>query len=1187
MSEKNFTHLHVHSEYSLLDGAAPVKGLVKAAKEMGMKAVAITDHGVMYAAVDFYKEAVKEGIKPIIGCEVYVSQRTRFDKQKELDSRMYHLVLIAKNNNGYKNLIKIVSDSFVDGYYYKPRVDKELLKEYSSDLICMSACLAGELNSYILNGDYEKAKQTAIWYKEVFGAENYFIELQDHGLEEQKKATPQLIKIANEIGAKTVATNDMHYIKKEDASYQDVLMCVQMGKTVNDPDRMKFSTDEFYMKSADEMYDLFSYIPEALENTEKIADMCNVTFDFDTTYLPKFDVPEGFTSFEYLKKLCLNGLNKRYSPVTDEHNQRLEYELGIINSMGYVDYFLIVWDFIKYAKDNGIPVGPGRGSGAGSIVAYCLDITTIDPLKYSLLFERFLNPERVSMPDIDTDFCIDRRSEVIDYVIEKYGKDRVAQIITFGTLKARAAIRDVGRALDVPLSVVDTVAKLVPSDLNMTISKALEISGELKAMYDEQPDIKELIDTAMAVEGLPRHSGVHAAGVVISGESVDTHVPLQVSKGVITTQYHMDNLGELGLLKMDFLGLRNLTVIKNALDNIYNVRGIKLNLENLTYDDKEVFSLISSGNTTGIFQLESEGMREFMKELQPSSLEDIIAGISLYRPGPMDQIPRYIKNKNHPEKITYKHPLLEDILNVTYGCIIYQEQVLQIVQKLAGYSLGKADLLRRAMSKKKHDVMAREREYFIYGQKDDNGNVIIKGAIANGIDEKVAISIFDEIMDFASYAFNKSHAAAYAVVAYQTAFLKTFYCAEYMAALMSSTMDNTDKTVEYISECSDMNIPLSPPDINKSYYCFSVEDSRIRFGLEAVKNLGHRFLVSIAEEREKNGDFKDFVDFLERMNGKDLNKRGVENLIKCGAFDCFGVYRSQLLASYESLMAAVSEEIKNNIEGQFSLFEDESDSPETHYDFPKLPELAKKDLLSYEKETMGLYLSGHPLEDYKDSLKAISTTTIAKINALVEQTENGDFVIKQDAPIKDGDMVTICGIVSSRKNKTTKSNAQMAFLTFEDLYSTIEVIVFPKSYAKYSPIITEDSIIILRARLSIRFDEPAKLILDSAAPFNEKLASGKIKADSLAKCNGKTKKDTLSDNAENKTVYIKLKNEADPAWRKIRGVLLESVGTTPVRVYFEDTKKVVQLPSELCCLADDMLVKIIGDIIGNDNIKLK
>ncbi len=1174
MDKKEFVHLHVHTEYSLLDGAAAIKELVETAKNMGQTALAITDHGVMYGAVDFYKAAKAAGIKPIIGCEVYVASRSRFDKQKEFDSTMYHLILLAKNENGYKNLIKLVSAGFTQGYYYKPRVDHEILKQYSKDLVCLSACLAGEVSSAMVDNDYATAKKTALWYKEVFGSENYFIEIQDHNIDEQKRINPMLIKLANEIGVGLVATNDLHYIKKQDAKYQDVLMCIQMGKTVNDTNRMKFSTEEFYLKSADEMYEIFGYVPSALGNTLKIADMCNMDFDFTKTYLPKFDVPDGENSFEYLKKLCYDGLYKRYSPVSETHIKRLEYELSVINSMGYVDYFLIVWDFIKYAKDNLIPVGPGRGSGAGSIVAYCLDITTIDPLKYNLLFERFLNPERVSMPDIDTDFCIERRGEVIDYVIRKYGADRVAQIVTFGTLKARAAIRDVGRALDVPLPIVDKCAKLVPTDLKMTIKKALEISGELRQMYETDGQIHELIDTASAVEGLPRHSGVHAAGVVIAEKSVDSYVPLQVSKGVVTTQYHMDNLGELGLLKMDFLGLRNLTVIKYALDNIQKTQNIKIDLQKLTYDDKEVYDLISSGATTGIFQLESEGMREFMKELKPNSLEDIIAGISLYRPGPMDQIPRYIKNKNNPDKITYKHPSLESILNVTYGCIIYQEQVLQIVQKLAGYSLGKADLLRRAMSKKKHDVMQKERQYFIYGQKDENGNVIIPGAIANGIDESIAKSIFDEIMDFASYAFNKSHAAAYAVVAYQTGYLKAFYPKEYMAALISSTMDNTDKTVGYIAECADLGIKTLPPDINKSLYCFSVENNSLRFGLEAIKNIGHSFPVEIEKERKSGGEFKNLLDFFERMLGKDLNKRAAENLIKCGAFDCFGAKRSQLLAVYENVLAAVIDERKNSIEGQFSLFEDTENENASELDLPDIKELPKKDLLAFEKDTAGMYLSGHPLDDYKEQLKKISTTTLQRINALVETNENGEFIIKQNAPLKDGDRVIIGGIITARKNMTTKSNTQMAFLTFEDLYSSIEVIVFPKVYIKYSGIVLPDSIIVLKGRLSIRDDESPKIILESAYPFDAPDEAHEI---SMAE-NG-IKKPQI--------VYIKLTAQNEDKWDKIKEVIKNHRGETPVRVYFERTSRVVEVSKELFCTKDEKVISEISNIIGKDNVKIR
>ncbi len=1160
----DFTHLHVHTEYSLLDGAAAIDKLVKKAKAMNMTSLAITDHGVMYGVIDFYKAAVAEGIKPIIGCEVYTAPRTRFDKQHEYDSDISHLILLAKNNNGYKNLIKMVSDAYVEGFYYKPRVDEQLLERYCGDLVCLSACLAGEIPKLLLAGDYEGAKKKALWYQGLFGKENYFIELQDHGIDEQKRLNPMLIKLADEIGAGLVATNDMHYIEKTDAPYQDVLMCIQMGKLVSDEDRMKFSSDEFYLKSGVQMQELFSYAPSAIENTRKIADMCNVTFDFDKTYLPRFDVPAGYDAAGYLRKLCEEGLQMRYSHITDEIKERLDYELNVISSMGYVDYFLIVWDFIKFAKDNKIPVGPGRGSGAGSIVAYCLNITTIDPLRYNLLFERFLNPERVSMPDIDTDFCIDRRGEVIDYVIEKYGADHVAQIITFGKLKARAAIRDVGRTLDVPLSTVDKVAKLVPNELKMTLDKALDVSHELYDLYTGDEEIKKLIDTARVVEGLPRHSGVHAAGVVITDEPVSSYVPLQLSKDVITTQYHMDILGELGLLKMDFLGLRNLTVIKNALDNIQKSRGIEVDIDHIDFDVKEVYDMIGSADTLGVFQLESGGMRNFMKELKPRSLEDIIAGISLFRPGPMDQIPRYIKNKNNPDKITYKHPLLEPILNVTYGCIVYQEQVLQIVQKLAGYSLGKADLLRRAMSKKKHDVMQREREYFIYGQKDDNGNVIVDGAIRRGVSEEVCAAIFDEIMDFASYAFNKSHAAAYAIIAYQTAYLKYFYAPEYMAALLTSMMSSTEKVVEYITDCEMHGIELLAPDINKSYYSFTVEDDKIRFGLEAIKNVGHKLLVQIADERNRAGEFKSFTSFLERMSGTELNKRALEGLIKCGAFNSLGITRRSLMAVYEDLMSGISAQNRQNIAGQVSLFDEGEplESGSAGDDIVHLPEYDKKELLAMEKETIGIYLSGHPLDDYKETIHRLSSANIGEINELATEDEGGEYIIKDDGRFKDGDFVTIGGIITARRNKTTKSNTQMAFLTFEDLYGSIDVIVFPKMYEKFSAVMNEDAIVFIKARVSLREDEAPKLMCEQIIPYE-------------------------SYNVSQKTLYLKIESGNENIWDKIRPVLEKYKGDSEVRVFFEKTKEVKIVSKELFCTLNDALKAELINILGENCVKVK
>ena len=1160
-----FTHLHVHTEYSLLDGAAPVDKLVKKAKSMNMRALAITDHGVMYGVIDFYKAAVAEGIKPIIGCEVYVAPRTRFDKQHEYDSDLSHLVLLAKDNDGYHNLIKLVSDASIEGFYYRPRVDHDLLRRYSGGLICLSACLAGEIPKLLLAGDYAGAKERALLYQDIYGKENYFIEIQDHGLDEQKRTNPMLVKLAHEIGAGLVATNDSHYIEKTDAPYQDVLMCIQMGKTVDDPDRMKFGSDEFYLKSGVQMQELFPYAPEAITNTNKIADMCNVTFDFDKTYLPHFDVPEGYDSFTYLRDLCYKGLAERYHPVTARETDRLEYELGVIRSMGYIDYFLIVWDFIKFAKDNKIPVGPGRGSGAGSIVAYSLNITTIDPLKYSLLFERFLNPERISMPDIDTDFCIDRRGEVIDYVVRKYGADHVAQIITFGTLKARAAVRDVGRALGVPLATVDMVAKLVPNELKMTLDKALDVSNELYDLYQSDETIKKLIDTARAVEGLPRHSGVHAAGVVITGEPASSYVPLQLSKdGIITTQYHMDNVGELGLLKMDFLGLRNLTVIKNAVDNIKMSRGEEVDIDHIDFERPEVYDMISAADTLGVFQLESNGMRDFIKELKPRTLEDIIAGISLFRPGPMEQIPRYIRNKNNPDKITYKHPLLEPILNVTYGCIIYQEQVLQIVQSLAGYPLGRADLLRRAMSKKKHDVMEKERQFFIYGQKDEDGNVILDGAIARGVSETVAASIFDEILDFASYAFNKSHAAAYAIIAYQTAYLKRFYTPEYMAALLSSMMSNTTKTVEYIADCTARGISLLPPDVNKSYYRFTVEDGKIRFGLEAVKNVGHKLLLDIARERETNGPFKSFTNFLERMSGTELNKRSLESLIKCGAFDSLGANRRQLMAVYEDLLSGITAQNRQNIAGQVSLFDDdgalgaENDADE----LPNLPEFDKRELLNMEKETIGLYLSGHPLDDYREKITQYSSANTAQINELATEDENGEFTVRSDGAFKDGDLVTIGGIITGRRNKTTRNNSQMAFLTLEDLYGSIDVLVFPKIYERFSPVMMVDSIVFLTGRVSLREDEAPKLLCERVVPYEQFIA-------------------------QPQTLYLKLERGKENLWDEAKGVLAANRGETPVKVYFEQTNQVRSVSRDLFCTVNDALMADLIKIFGKNCVKVK
>ena len=1052
-----FCHLHTHTEYSLLDGEASIKKLVARVKELGMDSCAITDHGSMYGVVDFYREAKSQGIHPVIGCEVYMAPRSRFDKVHDIDNKTSHLILLAENQKGYKNLIKLVSAGYIDGFYYKPRIDFEMLKEHSEGIIALSACIAGEVPKALLRGDYDEAKKIALKYAEVLGKDNYFLEIQDHGLSEQKRIIPDMLRLSEETGIGLVATNDIHYLKKEDAKYQDVLMCIQMEKKVDDPDRMKFETEEFYIKSPEEMTSLFEYVPQAIENTEKIAKRCNVDFDFGTRHLPAYAVPDGKDAFEYLRELCQSGLEKRYSPVSDELQKRLDYELGVIKSMGFVDYFLIVWDFIHFAKNNGVMVGPGRGSAAGSIVAYSLGITTVDPIKYGLIFERFLNPERVSMPDIDIDFAPNGRQKIIDYVVEKYGEGQVAQIITFGTMKAKLAIRDVGRALDIPYAEVDKVAKLVPFDLKMTISKALDISTELHALYENDPQIKELLDTSMALEGLPRHASTHAAGVVITSEPIVNYVPLQLnSENFIATQFTKDTVENLGLLKMDFLGLRNLTVIENAVKIIKRTRGIDLNMDEIDYDCKEVYELISSGNTDGVFQLESAGMQSFMQELKPDTLEDVIAGIALYRPGPMEQIPRYIKSKKNPKTIKYKHPLLKNILDVTYGCMVYQEQVLEIVRTLAGYSLGKADSMRRVISKKKADQMVIERKNFIYGSDDGD----IPGCIKNGIDEQTAISIFDEINDFANYAFNKSHAAAYAFVTYQTAYLKTFYPVEYMASLISS-IDDLDKINHYIANCKEMGIDRLPPDVNKSEDTFTVENNSIRFGLSAVKNVGRAMILNLVNERKNNGEFKTFSDFIDRMAGQDMNKRALEGLISCGAFDSMGVKRSQLLAVYEKALDGTARAARDNVAGQMSLFDTIEEQSEMQ--FPNIDELDKKTMLKMEKQSTGLYFSGHPMEEYTDKIKKLTKYNISDVLTSVHKDEDGNYHAVEGG-LKDGDMMIICAAIASRKNKTTRSNAQMAFLNVEDVYGSVECIVFPKVLNEFSPLLQEDNLVAIACR---------------------------------------------------------------------------------------------------------------------------
>lgn len=1153
-----FCHLHTHTEYSLLDGEASIKKLVSRVKELGMTSCAITDHGSMYGVVDFYREAKAQGIHPVIGCEVYMAPRSRFEKVHDIDNKTSHLILLAENPTGYKNLIKMVSSGYIDGFYYKPRIDFELLKEHSEGIIALSACLAGEVPKALLSGNYDRAKEIAERYAETLGKDNYFLEIQDHGIAEQKRIIPEIIRLSQETGIGIVATNDIHYLKKEDAKYQDVLMCIQMEKTVDDPDRMKFETEEFYIKSPEEMADLFEYVPEAIENTEKIARRCNVDFDFETRHLPSYDVPDGQDAFEYLTKLCKEGLEKRYSPVPDELRERLDYELGVIKNMGFVDYFLIVWDFIHFAKNNGVTVGPGRGSAAGSIVSYALGITTVDPIKYGLIFERFLNPERVSMPDIDIDFAPEGRQKVIDYVVEKYGEGQVAQIITFGTMKAKLAIRDVGRALNIPYAEVDRVAKLVPFDLKMTIQKAIDISTELKTLYENDPKIKELLDTSMALEGLPRHASTHAAGVVITSEPIVNYVPLQLNAdNFITTQFTKDTVENLGLLKMDFLGLRNLTVIENAVKIIKKTRGIDLDIDNIDYNSPEVYELISSGNTDGVFQLESAGMQSFMQELKPDSLEDVIAGIALYRPGPMEQIPRYIKSKKNPETIKYKHPLLKDILDVTYGCMVYQEQVLEIVRLLAGYSLGKADQMRRTISKKKADQMVIERKNFIYGSDDGE----IAGCIKNGIDEATAISIFDEINDFANYAFNKSHAAAYAFVTYQTAYLKTFYPVEYMASLISS-IDDLDKINHYIANCKEMGIDRLPPDVNKSEDTFTVENGAIRFGLSAVKNVGRAMIVNLVAERNANGEFKSFSDFIERMTGRDINKRAVEGLISCGAFDSMGIKRSQLIAVYERAIEGEARSARDNVAGQMSLF-DTADE-ETEMEFPDIPEFDRKSLLKMEKQSTGLYFSGHPMEEYEDKIKKLTKYNISDVLTSVHRDEDGNYHAV-DGKLRDGDMLVICAAIASRKNKTTRQNAQMAFLNLEDIYGSVECIVFPKVLSEYSPILQEDSLVAVSCRMSVREDEEPKLLMQTVLPLDEALSA---------------KKDI-------KRLYIQLETRSSETLKDVEEALMPYQGDMEVRLFFKDTKKMAAVPRRLYFNGTENALSDLKSIFGDDNVVIK
>lgn len=1177
----DFVHLHVHTEYSLLDGANRINDLIDKVSQLGMESVAITDHGVMYGVVDFYKQAMAKGIKPIIGCEVYTARRTRFDREPGIDADQGHLVLLAKNNTGYKNLMKIVSAAFTEGFYYKPRADYELLEMYSEGLIALSACMSGDVPRYILENNYNKALETAIRLNDIFGKDNFFLELQMHGIEEQNLVNQQLLKISRETGIPVVATNDAHYLAKDYAGAHDVLLCIQTGKTVNDENRMRFTTDEMYLKSSEEMKQLFRNIPEAIENTLRIASMCNVTLEFGKIHLPQFTVPENADPYDYLVEKCLEGMKKKLGDEAAREGtperQRLDMELSMIKQMGFVDYFLIVWDFIRYAKENGIMVGPGRGSATGCLVSYCLGITNINPLKYGLIFERFLNPERISMPDIDIDFCYERRQEVIDYVVEKYGKDRVAQIITFGTMAARAAIRDVGRALDIPYNEVDIIAKMVPFQIGMTIDRAIELNPELSERYMTDPRTRELIDTAKMLEGMPRHASTHAAGVVISREPITEYVPLQKNEGNITTQFSMGILEELGLLKMDFLGLRTLTVIRDTIEMVNKLHNKQINIDEIEMDDPEIYKLISEGNTSGIFQLESAGMTQFMKELQPSCLEDIIAGISLYRPGPMDQIPAYLENKKNPEKITYIHPKLEGILKVTYGCMIYQEQVMEIVRELAGYSMGRSDLVRRAMAKKKMDVMQLERINFIYGITDKDGNIEVSGAVRNGVDAEIADKIFDQMVDFASYAFNKSHAAAYAVVAYQTAWLKRYFPVEFMTALLNSFLGNNEKISSYIHECRTMNIEVLPPDINSSEIGFSVQEGSIRFGMAAVKNVGVNAVAGIIKERNRKGPFRSFRDFCERMDEGEVNKRCVESLIKCGVFDSFGVYRSRLMAVFEKMLDGISQNRKRNVQGQLSLFDFAASNDTGQHEeeiYPEIDEYPPKQMLAMEKEMLGLYLSGHPLKEYEEELAKVVTLFSRDIRSDA-RTGEGDELAERQTNLIDGRQVTVGGIITGKKVKTTKNDSLMAFVEIEDLYGSMEIIVFPSTLKQYAELLVEENIVIVTGRVSMREEEEAKIVCNEVKPLRVYQEANTSENKPAA---GKTP-----------VLYLRVTGYEEEAFMKSLMALLQYFrGNTPVVLYDSRSKSYNKLDMNYWVNSNvGRLIDELKERLGSDNVKLK
>ncbi len=1148
-----FAHLHVHTEFSLLDGSNKIKEYVRYVKELGMDSAAITDHGVMYGAVDFYKAAKDAGINPIIGCEVYVAPHSRFDRELTGgEDRYYHLVLLAENNTGYANLVKIVSKGFTEGYYYRPRVDMEVLEQYHEGLIALSACLAGEVPRYIQKGLVDEAKKVALKYRNIFGKDNYFLELQDHGIPAQQSVNSVLLRMSKELDIPLVATNDVHYTYEKDAQPHDILLCLQTGKKLADEDRMRYEGGQYYVKSEEEMKGLFFFFFEAVENTQRIADRCHVEIEFGHYKVPHYDAPEGYDSWSYLNKLCQDGMKERYPQDDGALQERLNYELDTIKSMGFVDYFLIVWDYINFCRENGIAVGPGRGSAAGSIVSYCLKITNIDPIKYSLLFERFLNPERVSMPDIDVDFCYERRQEVIDYVGRKYGGDRVVQIVTFGTMAAKGVIRDVGRVMDLPYAYVDRIAKMIPVEQNqgVSIDRALEMNPEFKNLYQEDEQVHNLIDMCRRLEGLPRHTSMHAAGVVICPEAADEFVPLsRGSDGSITTQFPMTTIEELGLLKMDFLGLRTLTVIQSAVRLVEQSKGIAIDIDQIDYDDKEVLASLGTGRTDGVFQLESGGMKSFMKELKPQSLEDVIAGISLYRPGPMDFIPKYIKGKNYPETVTYDCPQLEPILAPTYGCIVYQEQVMQIVRELGGYTMGRSDLVRRAMSKKKQYVMEQERKNFTYGNPEEG----VPGCVANGIDERVANHIYDTMMDFAKYAFNKSHAACYAVVAYQTAYLKYYYPVEFMAALMTSVIDNPGKVAEYIMTSRSMGIQILPPDINVGENGFSVADGQIRYALSAIKSVGRPVIDAVVAEREARGPYQNLGDFVTRVTDRDMNKRVLEHFIKAGAMDSLGGTRKQFLSVYIQVIEGIQQDRKNNMAGQISLFDLASEEEKVDYrvSLPDVGEYSREMKLAFEKEVLGIYISGHPLEEYRETWKKHITNTTA------------DFVLDEETGqtrVSDGARATIGGMITEKKVKYTKNEKVMAFLQVEDLVGSVEVIVFPRDYEKYGSAIMEDSKVFIRGRVSLEEEKDGKLVCEQITTFEQ----------------------------VPKKLWIKFPTREDYEERKetLFDILRMVEGKDSVVIYVENPKAINPLPANWNVAAETALVGRLEAAFGEGNVKL-